>query len=34
MATTVMATRELDEGRGQRFSSVEELFRDLDYLRC
>lgn len=29
-ATTVMAMKELDEGKGQRFGSVEELFRDLD----
>ena len=29
-ATTVMAMKELDEGKGQRFGSVEELFHDLD----
>ena len=28
--TTVEAMKELDEGKGQRFGSVEELFRDLD----
>ena len=27
---TVRAMKELDEGRGQRFDSAEELFRDLD----
>ena len=27
---TVEAMKELDEGKGQRFGSVEELFRDLD----
>ena len=28
--TTAKAMKELDEGEGQRFSSAEELFRDLD----
>ena len=28
--TTVEAMRELAEGKGQRFESLEELFRDLD----
>ena len=28
--TTVEAMKELAEGRGRRFDSVEELFRDLD----
>ena len=28
--TTIEAMKELDEGRGKRFSSAEELFRDLD----
>ena len=28
--TTVGAMKELEEGRGRRFGSVEELFRDLD----
>ncbi len=27
---TVKAMKELDEGKGQRFDSAEELFRDLD----
>ena len=29
-ATTLKAMKELDEGKGKRFGSVEELFRDLD----
>ena len=29
-ATTARAVKELDEGRGKRFGSTEELFRDLD----
>ena len=29
-ATTARAMKELDEGRGKRFGSAEELFRDLD----
>lgn len=29
-ATTVRAMNELNEGRGQRFENVEELFRDLE----
>ena len=29
-ATTARAKKELDEGRGKRFGSAEELFRDLD----
>lgn len=29
-ATTVDAMRELGEGKGQRFESLEELFHDLD----
>ncbi len=29
-ATTVKAMKELQEGRGQRFDTAEELFRDLD----
>ena len=29
-STTVRAMKELDDGRGQRFDSAEELFRDLD----
>ena len=28
--TTVRAMKELDDGKGQRFDSAEELFRDLD----
>ena len=28
--TTVKSMKELDEGKGQRFGSAEELFRDLD----
>ena len=28
--TTLRAMKELDEGKGQRFGSAEELFRDLD----
>ena len=28
--TTVRAMKELDDGRGRRFDSAEELFRDLD----
>lgn len=28
-ATTVKAMRELDEGKGKRFSNTEELFQDL-----
>ena len=28
-STTVKAMKELDEGRGKRFSSADELFRDL-----
>ena len=28
--TTLRAMRELDDGKGQRFDSAEELFRDLD----
>ena len=27
--TTVMAMKELEEGKGKRFSSADELFRDL-----
>lgn len=27
--TTVSAMKELDDGKGQRFDSAEELFRDL-----
>ncbi len=29
-ATTVEAMKELDDGKGQRFDTAEELFRDLD----
>jgi DNA-damage-inducible protein J len=29
-ATTAKAMKELDEGRGRRFGTVEELFRDLE----
>ncbi len=29
-ATTVRAMKELHEGKGKRFGSAEELFRDLD----
>ena len=29
-ATTVEAMKELDDGKGQRFDSAEELFRDLE----
>ena len=29
-STTAKAMKELDEGRGKRFGSAEELFRDLD----
>ena len=29
-STTVKAMKELEEGRGQRFDTAEELFRDLD----
>ena len=28
--TTVSAMKELDDGKGQRFDSAEELYRDLD----
>ena len=28
--TTVKAMKELDDGKGRRFGSAEELFRDLD----
>ena len=28
-ATTVKAMKELDEGKGKRFGSAEELFQDL-----
>ena len=28
--TTVRAMKELDDGKGQRLDSAEELFRDLD----
>ena len=28
-STTVKAMKELDEGKGKRFSSAEELFQDL-----
>ena len=28
--TTVKAMKELDKGKGQRFGSAEEMFRDLD----
>lgn len=28
--TTIESMKELDEGKGQRFGSAEELFRDLD----
>ena len=28
--TTVKAMKELDEGKGRRFDSAEELFRDVD----
>ena len=28
--STLEAMKELDEGKGQRFGSLEELFRDLD----
>ena len=28
--TTVSAMKELEEGKGQRFDSTKELFRDLD----
>ena len=29
-ATTIEAMKELDEGKGNRFDTAEELFRDLD----
>ena len=29
-AATVEAMKELDDGKGRRFGSAEELFRDLD----
>ena len=29
-ATTIKATKELDEGKGNRFGGAKELFRDLD----
>lgn len=29
-ATTVKAMKELDDGKGRRFDSAKELFRDLD----
>ncbi|MCY3775682.1 MAG: type II toxin-antitoxin system RelB/DinJ family antitoxin [Candidatus Aminicenantes bacterium] len=29
-AATVQAMKELDDGKGQRFDSAKELFRDLD----
>lgn len=29
-ATTVEAMKELDDGKGQRFDTAEELFRDLE----
>ena len=29
-ATTAKAMKELEEGKGQRFDTAEELFRDLD----
>ena len=29
-ASTIEAMKELDEGKGKRFDTVEELFRDLD----
>jgi DNA-damage-inducible protein J len=29
-ATTVQAMKELDEGKGKRFDSAEELFQDLE----
>ncbi len=29
-ATTVEAMKELDDGKGERFDSAEELFRDLE----
>ena len=29
-ATTLEAMKELDDGKGQRFDTAEELFRDLD----
>ncbi|WP_419942978.1 type II toxin-antitoxin system RelB/DinJ family antitoxin [Candidatus Palauibacter sp.] len=31
--STLEAMKELDEGKGQRFASAEELFRDLDESR-